>query len=108
MGSFTIKKDCIFCENDLNLRKGCDYMKKTAIWLAVISIIIFVIAWGVIGLKILDGDYMFTTEAYVSLACLVICLISLFYIKIKDRCPHCGKMKSSFGKFCPYCGREIR
>lgn len=34
-------------------------MKKTAVWLAVISIIIFVIAWGIIGLKILDGNYVF-------------------------------------------------
>ena len=41
-------------------------MKKIATWLAVISIIVFVIVWGIIGLKILDNDYDFITEAYIA------------------------------------------
>ena len=30
-------------------------MKKVAKWLAVISLVVFVIAWGIMGLKILDN-----------------------------------------------------
>ncbi|MBR2950865.1 MAG: zinc ribbon domain-containing protein [Lachnospiraceae bacterium] len=82
-------------------------MKKTAVWLAVISIIIFVIAWGIIGLKILDGNYVFMIEAYAALVSLVIFIVCALYMKITDRCPHCGKMKQSFGKYCPYCGKEF-
>ena len=40
-------------------------MKKVAKWLAVISIVVFVIAWGIMGLKILDNDYLITAEAYI-------------------------------------------
>ena len=31
-------------------------MKKVVKWLAIISIVVFVIAWGVMGLKILDNE----------------------------------------------------
>ncbi len=82
-------------------------MKKIASWLAAISIFVFVIAWGSIGLKILDNDYIFMTEAYIAYGSLVIFFICLFYLRITNRCSHCGKMKQSFGRYCPYCGKEI-
>lgn len=82
-------------------------MKKIATWLAVILIIVFVIAWGVMGLKILDNDYLITTEAYIGLISLVAFLTCVLYIRFSTRCPHCGKLKQTFGKYCPYCGKEI-
>ncbi|MBE5883052.1 MAG: zinc-ribbon domain-containing protein [Lachnospiraceae bacterium] len=30
----------------------------------------------------------------------------MFYLKT-TRCPHCGKMNQTIGKYCPYCGKEI-
>ena len=82
-------------------------MKKIAKWSAAISVIVFIIAWGVIGLKILDNNYLITAEAYIGMFSLVIFLISILYVKSTNRCPHCGKLKLSFGKYCPYCGKEL-
>lgn len=82
-------------------------MKKIVTWLAVISIIVFVIAWGIMGLKLLDNDYLITTEAYIGLISLVVSLICVLYMRFTSRCPHCGKLKQTFGKYCPYCGKEI-
>ena len=82
-------------------------MKKVAKWLAVISIVIFVIAWGIMGLKLLDNNYLITTETYIGLFSLVFFFVCILCVKITNRCPHCGKTKQSFGKYCPYCGKEI-
>ena len=82
-------------------------MKKTAVWLAVISITVFVIAWGVMGLKIFNNDYLITSETYTGLISLIVFFICILYIKFTDRCPHCGKLRQSFGKYCPHCGKEI-
>ncbi len=82
-------------------------MKRIATWLAVISITIFIIAWGIIGLKILDNNYEFITEAYIAYGSFAIFFASLICLRITNRCPHCGRIKTSFGKYCPYCGKEI-
>lgn len=82
-------------------------MKKAANVLAAVSIVVFVIAWGIMGLKLLDNNYLITAEAYTGLVCLVVLFVCLMYIKITALCPHCGKTKQSFGKYCPHCGKEI-
>ena len=82
-------------------------MKKVAVWFAVISITIFVIAWSIIGLKIFDHNYDFITEAYIGYGSLAVFFASLLCFRISNRCPHCRRMKTSFGKYCPYCGKEI-
>lgn len=82
-------------------------MKKIAKWLAVISIIVFVLAWSVMGLKLLDNNYLITIEAYIGLISLIVFLVCVLSVKFTNRCPHCGKTKQSFGKYCPYCGKEI-
>ena len=82
-------------------------MKKIAKWLAVISIITFVVAWGIMGLKILDNNYLITIETYIGGISLVVFFVCVLYVKITNRCPHCGKTRLSFGKYCPYCGKEI-
>lgn len=83
-------------------------MKKIATWLGVISIITFVITWGIIGLKILDHNYDFITEAYIAYGALVVFFICLIYVRSTYRCPHCGRSRIIFGKYCPYCGKEIK
>ena len=82
-------------------------MKKIVKWLSVISIVVFVIAWGIIGLKISDNNYLITVEAYIGLISLIVFFVCVIYVKVKNRCPHCGKTNQSFGKYCPYCGKEI-
>ncbi len=82
-------------------------MKKVAKWLTVISFVVFVIAWGIMGLKILDNNYLITTEAYIGLVSFIVFFVCALYVKLTNRCPHCGKTKQSFGQYCPYCGKEI-
>ena len=82
-------------------------MKRIATWLAVISIIVFIITWGLVGLKILDNDYDFVTEAYIADGALAVFFSALICFRFANRCPYCGKSKQSFGKYCPYCGEKI-
>ena len=88
-------------------KEDCDDMKKFAIWGAAISLIVFVIDWGVIGLKLLEGDYDITLGAYLAVACLVIFFVCLMYIRFGQKCLHCGKSMQSNWKYCPHCGEEI-
>ena len=82
-------------------------MKKVAIWFAIISFIFFVFAWGIGGIIIFNNDFESYLWVYVGLVAFIIFFCSLIYLKT-TRCPHCGKIKQSFGKYCPYCGKEIK
>ncbi len=82
-------------------------MKKVAICLAIISIIVFVFAWSIGGIMIFNNDVANYTWVYVGLVAFIIFFCSLICLKT-TRCPHCGKIKQSFGKYCPYCGKEIK
>ena len=82
-------------------------MKKVARWIAVISAIVFAFDWAIMGLKLLDNNYLITTEAYIALISLIAFFLCVLYLKFTNRCPHCGKTKHPFGKYCPYCGKEI-
>lgn len=74
----------------------------------ILSTITFVIDWGVLGLKIFDGDYNITTEAYIGAVCLVVMLITLLYRRFTiDKCSYCGKLRMTNGRYCSYCGKEI-
>lgn len=82
-------------------------MKKIATWVAVIAFIIFGVDWGVIGLKLLDGDYNIQVGAYLGLACLAVMLVCAVYKASGNKCPHYGKQILLNGKYCPHCGKEI-
>lgn len=82
-------------------------MRKTMMWLFVIALTVFVINWGVVGVRILDGDYDITTGAYVALVCAIVMLICCLYRTFSRKCPHCGKLRTSSGPYCPYCGGKI-
>ncbi len=82
-------------------------MKNFIKGLAVVSAIVFVFTWGIIGIKIFDNNYAITVEAYIGLVSIVIFLISVIYLRSQNRCPNCGRIKQSFGEFCPYCGKRI-
>ena len=66
-------------------------MKKIATWLAVVSAIVFIIAWGIGALMIYENNYESNAWACVGLVAIIIFIWSLIYLKI-TRCPRCGKM----------------
>ena len=86
-------------------------MKKVCVWLAIISATVLLITWGVVGVKLLDGNYDTNAEVIVTGASLVIFLASVVCYKLNGiRCPHCGKGNDTLlgkSKFCPYCGKEL-
>ena len=86
-------------------------MKKVCLWLAIISAIVLFITLGIVGVKLLDGNYDTNAEVIITGVSLVIFLVSVVCYKLNGiRCPHCGKLNDSlFGKskFCPHCGKEL-
>lgn len=60
-------------------------MKKVSNWALAIASIIFLIDWGVMGLKLLDNDYNVTVEAYIGFVCWVVILVGIFIRCFTDR-----------------------
>lgn len=90
------------------LKVGETCMKKmlTAIW--VISVIVFFIDWGIVGLSLLKGNYEIQVGVYVGIVCWVIVIVGgPIYKLLNCRCPYCGKIILQEGKYCPHCGKEI-
>lgn len=82
-------------------------MRKVANWALVIAFIIFVIDWGIMGIKLLDNNYNITVEAYIGLASFIVIFVSILIRCFTDRCPHCGKIRAAKGAYCSYCGKQI-
>ena len=86
-------------------------MKKVSLWLAIISAIVLFITLGVVGVKLLDGNYDTTAEVIITGISFVIFLGSVVCYKfIGSRCPYCGKVNDTLlgkSKFCPHCGKEL-
>ena len=82
-------------------------MRRVANWTLAIAFIIFLIDWGVMGLKLLDNDYNITVEAYIGSVCWVVIFVSIFIRCLTDRCPHCRKIRATKGAYCSYCGKKI-
>lgn len=83
-------------------------MKKFMSWLFAVSLAVFVIDWGVVGVKLLNGDYDITVGAYIGLACCIIMLVCALYRCLSNKCPHCGKVRVTGGDYCSYCGKKIK
>ena len=47
-------------------------MKKTMFTIFIVALIIFVIDWGIMGIKLLDHNYEVMTETYIGLVCWII------------------------------------
>ena len=85
-------------------------MKKVATWIIVISAITLVITMAVMGIGVYELDEnMIRTTAYIAIPCWVLLLGGLIYIKWGTaKCPYYGKPRLTNGKYCPYCGKEIK
>ena len=83
-------------------------MKKVLLGIWIAAIAAFALDWAMVGLDLLQGDYAITGKVYFGLVCVVVMLASgILYKAHSWRCPHCGKVTLSEGKYCPHCGREI-
>ena len=86
-------------------------MKKVCVWLAIIFAIVLFITLGVVGVKLLDGNYDTTAEVIITGISFVIFLGSVVCYKfIGSRCPYCSKVNDTLlgkSKFCPHCGKEL-
>jgi DNA-directed RNA polymerase subunit RPC12/RpoP len=85
-------------------------MKKVATWVIAISAIALVITWAVMGIGVYEMDEnTIRTTTYISIPFLVLMLGGVIYIKWGTaKCPYCGKPRLTNGKYCSYCGKEIK
>ena len=84
-------------------------MKKAMAWLFVASIRVLFIVWGILGIKLMNGEYDITAGAYVGLVCVLLMLACIIYRLANNRCPHCGRVIWQLGgAFCPYCGGKLK
>ncbi len=83
-------------------------MKKITNWILAVLTVILVIDCIVIGLKLLNGDYDITIGTYIAGECIIVICGCNVYRKFSKICPHCGKTLFTNGKYCSYCGKEIK
>ena len=79
--------------------KDRTHMKRITTCVLIIALIVFIIDWGIIGVKLLDGNYDIITEAYIGAACFGAMLICAVCKAFTNKCPHCGKLIQSNGKY---------
>ena len=81
--------------------------KTKALVVVLCALFVFAVDWGVMGIKLSMGDYDVAIEAYLGLACMAFMLVGILVRAFSDKCPHCGKLRLSRGKYCSCCGKEI-
>ncbi|MBE6891190.1 MAG: hypothetical protein E7481_04085 [Ruminococcaceae bacterium] len=82
-------------------------MRKFMTWLYVASLILFFIDWGIVGVKIFNGNYDIEAFVYVGGVLIVVMIVCYLYRLFSNKCPHCGKLRLSNGDYCSYCGKKI-
>lgn len=82
-------------------------MRKIATWSLVIAFAVFLITWGVMGVKLLEHDYNITIEAYIGLGCWIVIIVSAICRGFTNKCPHCGKIRMTKGEYCSHCGKKV-
>lgn len=83
-------------------------MKKAATWVLWIAFAITLTACAIIGIKLLDGDYEFTVEAYIAAASFFTLIVCRLIIAFGNKCPHCDKIIMDNGEYCSHCGKKIK
>lgn len=85
-------------------------MKKVATWITAISSIVLVIIVAAMGIGVYEMDEnMIRTTAYIFIPFWVLQLGGVIYMKWGTaKCPYCGKPRLTNGKYCSYCGKEIK
>ena len=73
-------------------------MKKIAAWGLAAALVLFILDWGVLGVKLLGGSYDVLPEAYIGAICFGVMLVCAVCRAFTNRCPHCGKIILSNGK----------
>ena len=81
-------------------------MKKAATWVLWIAFAITLTACAIIGIKLLDGDYEFTVEAYIAAASFFTLIVCRLIIAFGNKCPHCDKIIMDNGEYCSHCGKN--
>lgn len=81
-------------------------MKKALVWGSVVSCAALLVALGVMGVKIFRNNYEVMAECCIALACLVINVVCNLSRALCNKCPHCGRLRLSNGKYCSHCGKE--
>lgn len=82
-------------------------MNKILFRLWLLALAVFAVDWLIVGLKLLSGNYDITLGAYVALVCVIVMALYPLYRAFSHKCPYCGKILSSSGRYCPHCGREL-
>lgn len=82
-------------------------MRKVMKYLAAVSLITFIIAWGVGGINILDHDFDNFAWVYVGAVAFVVFFCSFIFLRTV-RCSRCGRFSLTSGAYCPYCGNRIK
>ena len=73
----------------------------------LITTIIFIIDWGIMGIKLLDGNYNISLESYIGAICFIIIFVCILYKSFSNKCPYCNKSLLINGTYCPYCGKKL-
>ena len=87
-------------------RKRMDVVKRIVKWIKTATSVIWLVAWGIVGLKLIEHNYDYMAEIYIAIVCGVILLACVVYKLFSNRCPYCGRPKESNGLYCPYCGKK--
>jgi len=81
-------------------------VKRAVAWIMAAALWIFLVDWGVMGVKIFTGDYDILPQAWIGLVCFVILLLCVLYRLLNRKCPHCGRIRLDSGSYCSHCGKE--
>ena len=82
-------------------------MKKFLFRLWLLALAVFAVDWLIVGLKLLNGDYNISLGVYLALVCVIVMALYPLYRALFCKCPYCGKLLTSSGRYCPHCGREL-
>jgi len=82
-------------------------LKKVLAYILAVAAAVFVVAGGIMGLKLLQHQYTVTVEAYTGLAAYLVFMVCLLARRLCERCPHCGALRHGSGKYCSHCGKEM-